>query len=130
VVGTMGRPANLRHVVEIRGNRVALPCCNDPAESFGSEWNQCHMSNEMTVAEIAEELRVVLRNSVAIDTSISVHERTFFSALQNAPDEEMVTLWLSLSHLKDRHVSMAVAELWAKEAKDFSEWMALLERNT
>ena len=88
------------------------------------------MSNEMTVAEIAEELRVVLRNSVATDTSILVHELTFFTALQNAPDEEMVALWLSLSHLKDRHVSMAVAELWAKEAKDFSEWMALLEWNT
>ena len=88
------------------------------------------MSNEMTVAEIAEELRVVLRNSVATDSSISVYERIFSAALQNAPDEEMVALWLSLSHVKDRHVSMAVAELSAKEAKDFSEWMALLEWNT
>src|SRR6476659_9698638 len=88
------------------------------------------MSNEMTVADIAEQLRVVLGDSVAADSSMSVHERTFFTALQNASDEEMVALWLSLSHLKDRHVSMAVAELWAKEANDFSEWMALLEWNT
>ena len=88
------------------------------------------MSNEMTITEIAADLRVVLRDSVAADRSISVHERTFFTALQNVSDEEMVTLWLSLSNLKDRHVSMAVAELWAKEAKDFSEWMALLEWNT
>ena len=88
------------------------------------------MSNEMTVADIAEQLRVVLRNSVAIDTSISIHERTFFTALQNVSDEEMVALWLSLSNLKHRHVSMAVAKLWAKEADDFSEWMLLLEWNT
>ena len=88
------------------------------------------MSNEMTITEIAADLRVVLRDSVATDSSISVYERTFFTALQNAPDEEMVALWLSLSRLKDRHVSMAVAELWAKEADDFSEWMALLEWNT
>jgi hypothetical protein len=84
----------------------------------------------MTVLEIAAELRVALRDSVAADRSISVPERTFFTALQNASDEEMVALWLALSRLKDRHVSMVVAKLWAKEADDFSEWMLLLEWNT
>ena len=84
----------------------------------------------MTISEIAAQLRMALSDSVDADNSISVEERVFFIALQNASDEEIVALWLSLSHLQGRHVSMIVAKQWAKEAHDFSEWMVLLERNT
>jgi hypothetical protein len=84
----------------------------------------------MTISEIAAQLRVALSDSVDADKGISMEERVFFIALQNASDEEIVALWLSLSHLQDRHVSMIVAKQWAKEAHDFSEWMVLLERNT
>jgi hypothetical protein len=37
-----------------------------------------------------------------------------------------IAIELDLKH----HVSMFVAKLWAKQANDLSEWMALLERNT
>ena len=84
----------------------------------------------MVISEIAAQLRVALSDSVHADKGISIEERVFFIALQKASDEEIVALWLSLSHLQDRHVSMTVANQWAKEAHDFSQWMALLELNT
>ena len=84
----------------------------------------------MTIPEIAAELRAALGNCVDADKEVSVEEGIFFLSLQNASDEEIVTLWLSLSYLRDHHVSMRVAKQWAKEANDFSEWMVLLVRNT
>ena len=84
----------------------------------------------MVISEIAAQLRVALSDSVHVDKGISIEERVFFIALQKASDEEIVALWLSLSHLRDRHVPMIVAKQWANEARDFGEWMALLERNT
>jgi hypothetical protein len=43
----------------------------------------------------------------------------FFISWRNASDEEIVALRLSLSYLRDHHVSMIVAKQWAKEANDF-----------
>jgi hypothetical protein len=84
----------------------------------------------MTIPEIAAELRVALRDYVDANKGVSVDECSFFTALQNAFDEEIIALWLSISDLRERHVSMIVAKQWAKEASDFTEWMGLLEQNT
>jgi hypothetical protein len=83
----------------------------------------------MTIPELAVQLRLALGNWVNADKGASA-EGDIFITLQNASDEEVIALWLSLSHLREHHLSMIVAKQWAKEANDIGEWMALLERNT
>lgn len=84
----------------------------------------------MTIPEIAAQLRAALANCVDAAKDVSVEERSFYITVQNASDEEIMAFWLSLSHLRERHVSMIVAKRWAIEANDISEWMELLEWNT
>jgi hypothetical protein len=68
---------------------------------------------------------------VNADEDVSSAECRYFHAVQlNSTDEEVISFWLSVSYLEEHHVSMFVAKLWAKQANDLSEWMALLERNT
>jgi hypothetical protein len=84
----------------------------------------------MTIPEIVAQLRTELIECVNSDKAMSVEERSFCTTVQNASDEEIIAFWLSLSYLKDHHVSMAVAKQWVKEANDIGEWMSLLKRNT
>jgi hypothetical protein len=63
----------------------------------------------MTISAIAAELRVALGNCVDAKEG-SVEERIIFISLRNASDEQIVALWLSLSYLRDHHVSMIVAK--------------------
>jgi hypothetical protein len=84
----------------------------------------------MTIPEIAAQLRVALGDCVNADNGVSAEERRFFITLQSASDQEIIALWLALSNLRERYVTMIVAKQWAKEANDISEWMALLELNT
>jgi hypothetical protein len=50
--------------------------------------------------------------------------------VQNASDEEIIAFWLSLSNLRDHHVSVAVAKQWVKEANDIGEWMSILKQHS
>jgi hypothetical protein len=85
----------------------------------------------MTVPEIAAVMRSALGQCVNADKGVSPTGRRYFTAVQNdAPDEEVIAFWLSVSYLEEHHVPMFVAKQWAEKATNISEWMALLERNT
>ena len=85
----------------------------------------------MTISEIASQLRLALVVCVGADGTVSSAERTYFAAVQNdASDEEVIAIWLSVSYLEDHQVPMFVVERWAERASTINEWMALLERNT
>jgi hypothetical protein len=85
----------------------------------------------MTIPELASQLRIVLGVCVKADGKVSSAEGIYFAAVQNdCSDEEIISLWLSVSSLEERQVPMFVAEQWAKPASNFIEWMALLQHNT
>lgn len=85
----------------------------------------------MTIPEIASQLRIVLGVCVKADAKVSSAQGIYFAAVQNdCSDEEIISLWLSVSSLEERQVPMFVAKHWAKRASNFIEWMALLEHNT
>jgi hypothetical protein len=85
----------------------------------------------MTISEIASQLRMVLGVCVKADAKISPAQGVYFDAVQDdCSDEEIISLWLSVSSLEERQVPMFVAKHWAKRACNFLEWIALLERNT
>jgi hypothetical protein len=85
----------------------------------------------MTVPEIAAVMRSALGQCVNADKGVSPTDRRYFTAAQNdAPDEEVIAFWLSVSYLEEHHVPMFVAKQLAEKATNISEWMALLERNT
>jgi hypothetical protein len=84
----------------------------------------------MTIPEIVAQLRVELIECVNSDKAMSVEERSFFTTVQNASDEEIIAFWLSLSNPRDHHVSVAVAKQWVKEANDIGEWMSILKQHS
>jgi hypothetical protein len=53
----------------------------------------------------------VAGNCVNADKAASPRDRKYFIAVQNdAPDEEVIAFWLSVSYLEDHHVPMFVAK--------------------
>jgi hypothetical protein len=45
-------------------------------------------------------------------------------------DEQIISFWLSISHLEDRQVPLFIVRQRAKKATSVTEWMTLLELNT
>ena len=85
----------------------------------------------MTIAEIAGELRVTLGKFVAADQEVSRPDRILFAAAQNAcSDEEIISMWLSVSSVQEHQVPMFLVEHWARRASNLNEWMELLKQNT
>jgi hypothetical protein len=85
----------------------------------------------MTIPEIAAQLRMVLGVCVKADAKVSPEQGIYFAAVQNdCSDEEIISLWLSVSSLDEHLVPMFIAKHWARRASNFIEWMALLEHNT
>jgi hypothetical protein len=85
----------------------------------------------MTIKEIAAGLRVALVNYINLDKSVSLATRNFFIVGQRGySDEEIISLWLSVSDIEDHQVPMFAVRQWAKKATNITEWMELLERNT
>jgi hypothetical protein len=79
----------------------------------------------MTISEIASQLRMVLGVCVKADAKISPAQGVYFDAVQDdCSDEEIISLWLSVSSLEERQVPMFVAKHWAKRACNFIEWIA------
>jgi hypothetical protein len=65
----------------------------------------------MTIPEIGVLLRLALDNCVNADKGVSARDRKYCTAAQNdAPDEEVIAFWLSVSYLEDHHVPMFVAK--------------------
>jgi hypothetical protein len=54
----------------------------------------------MTIPEIVAQLRTELIECVNSDKAMSVEERSFFTTVQNALDEEIIAFWLSLYTLR------------------------------
>jgi hypothetical protein len=85
----------------------------------------------MTIPEIAAQLRMVLGVCVRSDAMVSAAKCIYLTAVQDdCTDEEIISLWLSVSSLEKRRVPMFVAKHWARRASNFIEWMTLLEHNT
>jgi hypothetical protein len=85
----------------------------------------------MTIAEIAVNLRGTLGSCLNQDKSASILDRCYLTLVQHDySDEEIVSLWLSVSFLRDHQVPMFVVKHWAEKAADINEWMSLLERHT
>jgi hypothetical protein len=71
----------------------------------------------MTIPEIASQLRIVLGVCVGADKDVSSAERSYFAAVQNdASDEQVISFWLSISHLEDHRVPMFVVKQWGLKA--------------
>jgi hypothetical protein len=85
----------------------------------------------MTLTEIAADLRSAIVDCVSRDESVSIAYRISFMIEQpEFSDEQIISFWLSISHLEDRQVPMFIIKQWAKKASSLKEWIAFLELNT
>jgi len=58
---------------------------------------------------------VTLGKFVAADKDVSLPDRILFAAAQNdCSDEEIISMWLSVSSVQEHQVPMFVVELWAR----------------
>ncbi len=85
----------------------------------------------MTISEIARDLRAVLINCINLDVGVTLLDRCYLTIVEHDfSDEEIVSLWLSVSYLGDHQVPMFVATHWAKKVTNIDDWMRLLKLNT
>ena len=85
----------------------------------------------VSILEIAAQLRVAIGDFVVADKDVSLADRiSFTAALNDCSDEEIISIWLSVSCVQEHQVPMFVVEQWARRANNFNDWMELLKRNT
>jgi hypothetical protein len=128
----LGTPVGVQNDAE---NRVIplrrLRCPFGDYSNFWLPENQVSYRQCMTISKIASQLRMVLGVCVEADTKVSPAQRIYFAAAQSeCSDEEIISIWLSASSLKENQVPLFVAKHWVKHASNFIERMALLEHNT
>jgi hypothetical protein len=85
----------------------------------------------VTIAEIAEDLRAALMNCIKRDGDVTLLDRCSLTIVEHDfSDEEIVSLWLSVSCLCDHRVPVFVAKHWAEKVTNIDDWMDLLKRHT
>lgn len=86
---------------------------------------------QVTIAEIAGDLRGALMDCINRNGAVTLVDRCYLAIIeQDFSDEEIVSLWLSVSRLDDHRIPMFVARHWAGKVTNIDDWMKLLKRHT
>jgi hypothetical protein len=70
-------------------------------------------------------------NCINQDGEVTLLDRCYLTTVEHDfSDEEIVSLWLSVSCLRDHQVPIFVAKHWAEKVSTIDDWMKLLKRHT